>query len=574
MQKHNFIAVAAVIALVLSSLALIHSPAAQAAPPANEAFQRTWQRTDKPVADQQVVRTWMWGPEGFTGPKTEDYVESPGGTRQVQYFDKSRMEITHPSGDPNSIWYVTNGLLVRELVTGLMQVGDSAAASLNPAQVNVAGDPDDANGPTYATFDHLQAIDPHPDGTTITTTLNRAGSIGVDASKASYGVTAGTLASETNHRVASVFWSFMTSAGTVYQDGAFVNAPLFENPYYATGYPISEAYWATVKVGNQPRDVLMQCFERRCLTYTPANPAEWQVEMGNVGQHYYAWRYGADQATPTATATSTATATASPTPEPMTFADGHWEVGKDIKPGTYRARYAAANTCRWKRLDSMAWDDYFDEPEFGTWIASGYPDGPDLVTILPTDVGFYSENCGTWTTDLSPIAGALMDVISAGTYLVNVDIAPGTYHSIAASDDCYWYRLRGFTGQYEDTIASESIGGGQTVTIYEGDVGFDSTEGCGGWIRSNDSIRASPRDLLTNGIWRVGIDVAPGIWANQLMTDGCSWARISNFSGDMSDEIIEYGYESDWDIQIVTIYPSDTGFRADDDCGLWVYLGT
>jgi hypothetical protein len=28
--------------------------------------------------------------------------------------------------------------------------------------------------------------------------------------------------------------------------------------------------------------VLIQCFERRCLTYTPANAPGWQVEMGNV----------------------------------------------------------------------------------------------------------------------------------------------------------------------------------------------------------------------------------------------------------------------------------------------------
>jgi DNA-binding beta-propeller fold protein YncE len=38
----------------------------------------------------------------------------------------------------------------------------------------------------------------------------------------------------------------------------------------------------------------MQCFERRCLTYTPDNSAGWQVEAGNVGQHYYAWRYADD----------------------------------------------------------------------------------------------------------------------------------------------------------------------------------------------------------------------------------------------------------------------------------------
>jgi hypothetical protein len=38
--------------------------------------------------------------------------------------------------------------------------------------------------------------------------------------------------------------------------------------------------------------VLLQCFERRCLTYAPDNPPGWQVEAGNVGQHYHAWRYG------------------------------------------------------------------------------------------------------------------------------------------------------------------------------------------------------------------------------------------------------------------------------------------
>ncbi len=37
--------------------------------------------------------------------------------------------------------------------------------------------------------------------------------------------------------------------------------------------------------------MLLQCFERRCLTYTPGNEPGWQVEAGNVGQHYYAWRY-------------------------------------------------------------------------------------------------------------------------------------------------------------------------------------------------------------------------------------------------------------------------------------------
>jgi len=36
----------------------------------------------------------------------------------------------------------------------------------------------------------------------------------------------------------------------------------------------------------------VQVFERRVLTYTPGNPPGWDVEAGNVGLHYYEWRYG------------------------------------------------------------------------------------------------------------------------------------------------------------------------------------------------------------------------------------------------------------------------------------------
>ena len=45
-------------------------------------------------------------------------------------------------------------------------------------------------------------------------------------------------------------------------------------------------------VGGQQQDVLVQAFERRVLTYTPANPDAFKVEMGNIGRHYFQWRYG------------------------------------------------------------------------------------------------------------------------------------------------------------------------------------------------------------------------------------------------------------------------------------------
>ena len=58
------------------------------------------------------------------------------------------------------------------------------------------------------------------------------------------------------------------------------------------GLPITEPYWFVTTVGGQPAWVMAQLFERRVLTFTPSNAPEFQVEMGNVGRHYWEWRYG------------------------------------------------------------------------------------------------------------------------------------------------------------------------------------------------------------------------------------------------------------------------------------------
>ena len=127
--------------IVALILAAAPSPAAAIAP-GDDAFERTWQRTDLPVATQAVSRTWMWGPGAFTGPMIEWMTDNPGNGRLVQYFDKSRMEITDPNADPDSIWYVTNGLLARELVTGQLQLGLNDFEGRQPAPINLAGDGD------------------------------------------------------------------------------------------------------------------------------------------------------------------------------------------------------------------------------------------------------------------------------------------------------------------------------------------------------------------------------------------------------------------------------------------------
>jgi hypothetical protein len=260
--------------------------------PANDDFVRTWERPDRPVASGAAVRTWIWGPEAFTGGLMESYAEGQNGQRLVQYFDKSRMEISVEDGiSPESPWYVVNGLLATELITGRLQTGDNTFEDHEPAAINVAGDMTDPTGPTYATFFQLLGADAYETGSTITATVNRDAVVGDNPDLAAYGVTAEAPVAETGHAVASVFWQFMIAEGTIYENDAMGWGPLFVHPFFATGLPITEAYWTSVQVDGEPRDVLVQAFERRVLTYTPGNPAGWEVEAGNVGRHYYEWRY-------------------------------------------------------------------------------------------------------------------------------------------------------------------------------------------------------------------------------------------------------------------------------------------
>jgi hypothetical protein len=134
-----------------------------------------------------------------------------------------------------------------------------------------------------------------------------------------------------DHQIAAPFWEFMNSSGLVFEDDALVEDALFVNPFFATGFPVTEPMWTSVILEGDPTDVLLQCFERRCLTYTPSNAAGWQVENGNVGHHYYVWRYQILPADPTATvgptvsptpaSTTTATPTSSPTATATPSAD-------------------------------------------------------------------------------------------------------------------------------------------------------------------------------------------------------------------------------------------------------------
>jgi hypothetical protein len=260
------------------------------------AMQRTWQRTDLPVRDGAPglqPRSWVWGPAPITARTREPYAEGSGGERVVQYFDKSRMEINDPTRG-----IVTNGLLVMEMIEGRIQVGDASYVDHTPADETVAGDPAAQNptAPTYRSFRGVAfplnpARAPNRVGQTVTAVLNRDGSTAQQPNLARYGVTIRAYNEQLGHNIPGVFLDFLTRRGVVYDNGGFSEQQIIDW-LFVTGYPISEPYWARVRVGGVEQDVLMQAFQRRVLTYTPTNDPAWRVEMGNVGQHYLRWRYG------------------------------------------------------------------------------------------------------------------------------------------------------------------------------------------------------------------------------------------------------------------------------------------
>lgn len=259
-----------------------HAVGPALAPPegfADSAIRAVWQRDDGAVASGKSSRPWMWGP----GPFHTDYEPldgSPGSAHLVQYFDKGRLEVNDPAADPGSPWYVSSGRLVSEMVAGEAEAGTEQHYKIGPAQVPVTGDDGNGQAPSYAAFAAFTARVQRADGQTITNLLTASGKV-EPMQLLPAGKQLGRYEPATGHNWADVFRQFATDP----------NRPAGFNWLYTLGYPITEPYWVRAPINGRVQPVLIQLFERRTLTYNPANPPGTQVEMGNVGRHYYLWRY-------------------------------------------------------------------------------------------------------------------------------------------------------------------------------------------------------------------------------------------------------------------------------------------
>jgi hypothetical protein len=153
--------------------------------------------------------------------------------------------------------------------------------------------------------------------------------VGDNPSLAFYpGATIAAYSPDLGHNIPKAMWDFLNLKGTIIEGGRPTDGGTIANWVFVMGYPITEPYWARIKIDGVYYDALFQMYQRRALAYIPSFPAGWQVQMGNVGSHYYRWLYGgplpaplvAFTPTPLPTSTPLPTATATYTPPPAVSA--------------------------------------------------------------------------------------------------------------------------------------------------------------------------------------------------------------------------------------------------------------
>jgi WD40 repeat protein len=457
-------------------------------------FQKLWEYSDRLLAEQggNAGRSYTWGPAPL-GIAREHYEFDTisGVERNVQYFDKGRMEFN--SQDYGSSGTVSAGLLVVELVSGNLQVGDSLFERRKPADVQVAGDENrggrNPNAPTYASFSKLATFAPGQNratdqtGQTVRQSLTKEGQV-TSLANPPADIRIAYYEPAIGHNVAQVFADYQKLSGQVWNGKQYVAGPVFtDNPLVNVfGYPIAEPYWTRAEVGGVEKDVLVQLFERRILTYTPANADPFKVEMGNLGQHYYQWRYKSPPVVPPLRLT--------PKLETPTL-PGHYNT--EIRNLSYAADgktlYTTGDDYTIRRWDAQTGQQLWAAPvkDSSLFRLALSADGKWLATDYY--YGFY-----LWDAATGQLKATVRTIFQGFGLLWALAISPDS-KVIAASDDSGNIRLF-------DLATQQPLRTIQTTTPSDDPkTGVDEFFGTFIFTPDNKHLIASKRDFT--GVWEV-----------------------------------------------------------------------
>ncbi|MFI6440889.1 hypothetical protein [Streptomyces sp. NPDC050759] len=159
--------------------------------------------------------------------------------------------------------------------------------------------------------------------------------------------------------------------------------------------------------------------------------------------------------------------------------DGDFQVGSDIKPGTYRTTGNSDGMCYWERAKDAS-------GEMDSLLANDNVTGTDYVTVKATDKLFKSSDCNDWEAVDEKAKGSPAARVSGdgGMFAVGADITPGTYKSTGNTDDsCYWERTKDAGHSVESILANDNVNGTAVVRISASDAYF-KTNGCKDWKKT------------------------------------------------------------------------------------------
>lgn len=158
---------------------------------------------------------------------------------------------------------------------------------------------------------------------------------------------------------------------------------------------------------------------------------------------------------------------------PFSFGNGTRLVGSTVRPGRYRSVNSSTISCYWARLRNTTGSNDIIANDIGV--------GPRLLEVLSTDVALESNGCATWVEITGPVTSSRTAPFTDGSYLVGIDIEPGTWQATSTGTSCYWERMRNINGT-NSTLANYFGSLPAVMTILPSDVAITVSR-CGTWTR-------------------------------------------------------------------------------------------
>jgi hypothetical protein len=164
----------------------------------------------------------------------------------------------------------------------------------------------------------------------------------------------------------------------------------------------------------------------------------------------------------------------SATANPNTVNPGTYIVGTDIQPGIFRGEAGEGflDSCYWARLANLS-------GELEGILANDNSMGQFYIEVDTTDFALETGCELEFLPTLPEPPAQFPETIRPGTYLVGIDIQPGTYRGQAGQDfseSCYWARLADLSGELSGILANDNAMGQFYVQVSSSDVALNT--GC------------------------------------------------------------------------------------------------